>query len=128
MVEASLLEILRADYARFPEDPSYEIYAEDVYFRDPMTSFRGRDRYRQMIGFMARWFEEIRLELHGIEQEGDRIHTRWTLSWTTPLPWRPRITIPGTTELIVNRENQIVSHVDSWDCSRWDVVRQHLVL
>ena len=120
-----LLETLRADYERFPASPTYSLYAEAVYFKDPMTSFRGVKRYKEMIDFMTRWFEEMRLELHHLEQQSDRIDSRWTLYWTTPLPWRPRITIAGRSELLLNTEGLIVSHVDFWDCSRWAVLRQH---
>jgi Uncharacterized conserved protein (DUF2358) len=57
-----LIDELRGDYARFPQEQSYHLYAQDVYFRDPMTSFRGVDRYREMIGFMTRWFKEPKLD------------------------------------------------------------------
>ncbi|MEM6403902.1 MAG: DUF2358 domain-containing protein, partial [Cyanobacteria bacterium P01_D01_bin.116] len=31
-----IVEILKEDYQRFPENQTYSIYAEDVYFKDPM--------------------------------------------------------------------------------------------
>jgi hypothetical protein len=90
-----------------------------------MTEFRGIKRYQAMIGFMSHWFQNIQMELHHIEQIGDRLETRWTLSWTTPLPWQPRIAISGKSELMLNDQNLIISHIDYWDCSRWDVLQQH---
>jgi hypothetical protein len=121
----NIIEILKEDYQRFPRDQTYEIYAKDVYFKDPMTEFRGIKRYQAMIGFMSHWFQNIQMELHHIEQIGDRLETRWTLSWTTPLPWQPRIAISGKSELMLNDQNLIISHIDYWDCSRWDVLQQH---
>ena len=128
----NIIEILQEDYQRFPRDQTYEIYAKDVYFKDPMTEFRGIKRYQAMIGFMTHWFQNIQMELHNIEQISDRtepirdrIETRWTLSWTTPLPWQPRIAISGRSELMLNEQNLIISHIDYWDCSRWDVLQQH---
>ena len=128
----NIIQILKEDYQRFPRDQTYEIYAKDVYFKDPMTEFRGIKRYQAMIGFMSHWFQNIQMELHNIEQISDlpeplrdRIETRWTLSWTTPLPWQPRIAISGRSELMLNEQNLIISHIDYWDCSRWDVLRQH---
>ncbi|MCY7277109.1 MAG: DUF2358 domain-containing protein, partial [Phormidesmis sp. CAN_BIN44] len=56
---------------------------------------------------------------------GDLIRTDWTLSWNTPLPWKPRISISGWSELTINAENLIVSHIDYWSCSRLDVLKQH---
>jgi hypothetical protein len=128
----NIIEILQEDYQRFPRDQTYEIYAKEVYFKDPMTEFRGIKRYQAMIGFMTHWFQNIQMELHDIKQVTeiseplrDRIETRWTLSWTTPLPWQPRIAISGRSELMLNEQKLIISHIDYWDCSRWDVLQQH---
>ena len=120
-----ILTILRQDYARFPLDQSYDIYAEDVYFQDPLSRFRGLNRYRQTIGFIEKWFEHPHLELYAIDRVDRSITTRWALSWNTPLPWKPRITITGKSELVVNESELIISHIDYWDCSPLDVVKQH---
>lgn len=34
-----LLEQIRQDYQRFPQQQSYHLYADDVYFKDPSTNF-----------------------------------------------------------------------------------------
>ncbi|TAG91360.1 MAG: DUF2358 domain-containing protein [Oscillatoriales cyanobacterium] len=119
-----ILEILKDDYQRFPENQTYSIYAKDVYFEDPVNRFTGVDRYRKMIGFMGTFFQDINLDLHGISQSGDSIDTRWTLSWFAPLPWRPKMAISGRSELKVNPDGLIVSHIDYWNCSRLDVLKQ----
>jgi hypothetical protein len=93
-----------------------------------VNEFRGVERYAQMIGFIATWFLNPKLDLHDIQQNGNQIRTEWTLSWNTPLPWKPRITIPGWSELTLNPEGLIVSHIDYWHCSRWDVLKQHFSL
>lgn len=120
----NLVEILREDYAKFPKDQSYHLYAADVFFQDPMNRFRGVDRFRAMIKFIDTAFINVRMDLHAIEQIDDEIRMRWTLSWNAPLPWKPRMAIPGRSELKVNSDGLIASHVDYWDCSRLDVVKQ----
>ena len=124
----NLIEIIRADYQQFPNNQSYNIYAEDVYFKDPLTEFRGLKRYQSLIDFIRKWFKDINLELHNIKQVEDTIHTEWTLNWTTPLPWQPRISIPGWSELKINSDQRIISHIDYWHCSRWEVIKQHFPL
>jgi hypothetical protein len=121
-----IIEILKQDYQRFPADQTYSIYAEDVYFQDPLNRFRGIERYRQMIAFISSWFIDIKLDLREIRRTGNTIETRWTLSWTAPVPWNPRMAIPGWSELKLNAQGLIESHIDYWDCSRLDVVRQLL--
>ncbi len=121
----NLLQTLQADYQRFPVDQTYSLYAPDVYFKDPISEFRGIERYQQMIRFMQRWFQHCQMELHQIQQTGNQIRTEWTLHWNTPLPWKPRILIRGWSELTLNEVGLIASHVDYWHCSKWDVIRQH---
>ncbi|MFS8854014.1 DUF2358 domain-containing protein [Synechococcus sp. H55.2] len=120
-----LVAILRADYARFPRDQTYSIYDPQVYFRDPLNEFRGLDRYRAMIASLERWLQDIHLELHDIHQSGSHIRSEWTLRGSLSfLPWRPRLCIPGWTEMRLNPAGLIESHVDYWRCSRWKVMRQ----
>ncbi|MBE9075947.1 DUF2358 domain-containing protein [Romeria aff. gracilis LEGE 07310] len=120
-----IVEQLRQDYSRFPQNQSYELYTPDVKFKDPLNHFKGRDRYRQMIGFIEQWFIDTHMELHEIERPvADRITTRWTLHFTAPTFWKPRISIPGRTELRLNTQGLVEAHIDYWDCSRWDVVKQ----
>lgn len=121
-----IIEILKQDYQRFPVNQTYSIYAEDVYFQDPLNRFQGIERYKKMIAFIQTWFIAPKMDLHSIRRSGDAIATEWTLSWNTPLPWRPRIAIPGWSELKLNSEGFIVSHIDYWKCSRLDVLKQHL--
>jgi hypothetical protein len=120
-----IIQILKDDYQRFPLNQTYSIYAKDVLFKDPLNEFRGIERYKQMISFINKWFDAPKLELHEIHRSKDIITTHWTLKWTTPLPWRPRIEIPGWSELKLNADELIVSHIDYWNCSRLNVLKQH---
>jgi hypothetical protein len=129
-----LIAILTADYARFPQDPTYSIYSPQVYFKDPMYDFTGLERYQKMIGFITRWFANLRLDLHHIEAQPSsspddtKITTRWTMSWEAPLPWKPRVAVSGWSELTVSPDRLITAHIDYWDCSRWELIQQHFRL
>lgn len=120
-----LVEILRQDYQRFPDDQTYEIYAEDVYFKDPLNEFNGIKKYRAMISFLGTFFSNVEMEVHSVTQEDNLIKTEWTLNMTPPLPWKPRLSIPGWSELKVNEQNLISSHIDYWHISPWSVLRQN---
>lgn len=123
--EKDLISILREDYARFPKNQTYDIYADNVYFKDPLNEFRGVKKYRLMISFLGIFFNNIKMEVHSVERKGELIQTEWTLRMTPPLPWQPRLAIPGKSELKVNQANLIVSHIDYWHISRWSVLRQN---
>jgi len=119
------IDILREDYARFPWEQTYSLYAPDVYFKDPLNEFRGIDRYQKMIAFIQTWFQNCQMEVHRLEQQDHQIRTEWTLSWNTPLPWKPHIVIRGWSELTLNSDDLITAHIDYWHCSILDVLKQH---
>ncbi len=121
-----ILQILKEDYQRFPENQTFSIYAKDIFFQDPLSKFRGLGKYKAMIGFINTFFIAVKMDLHDIRQSGDTIKMEWTLSWNTPLPWKPRIAVPGWSELKVNSNGLINSHIDYWKCSRLDVLKQHI--
>lgn len=121
-----IAQILREDYQRFPKEQTYSIYAEDVYFKDPLNEFRGRDRYQKMIGFIQTWLLNCHMDLHDLHQDGNFIRTDWTLHWNTPLPWKPAIAISGWSELTLNDRGLVVSHIDYWHCTPLDVLKQHV--
>ncbi|WGV23394.1 DUF2358 domain-containing protein [Halotia branconii] len=121
-----IIEILKQDYQRFPANQTYSIYSEDVYFQDPLNKFNGVERYKTMIKFIQTWFIDPQMDLHDIKLLGNTIKTEWTLSWNTPLPWKPRISIPGWSELGLNSDSLIISHIDYWKCSRLDVLKQNI--
>jgi Uncharacterized conserved protein (DUF2358) len=123
-----ILQILQDDYQHFPANQTYDIYAPEVYFKDPLNEFRGLQRYKAMINFMRTWFKDIKMDLHDIQRQGNSIRTEWTLHWTTSLPWQPRIAISGRSELALNANEQIISHIDYWHCSRFDVIKQHFFI
>ncbi|MCL2923755.1 MAG: DUF2358 domain-containing protein [Trichodesmium sp. MAG_R04] len=119
-----IISTLKQDYQTFPANQTYTIYAKNVYFKDPLNKFRGIDRYQKMIDFMNSWFNDIQLDLHDISQSGNVIKTRWTLGWTAPVPWKPRMAIPGWSELKLNTDGLINSHIDYWDISWFNVLKQ----
>lgn len=121
-----IIKILQEDYQHFPDDQTYSVYADDVYFQDPLNEFRGLQRYQQMIGLINTIFSDIKMDLHSIGREDDDIvKTEWTLNLTSPLPWKPRIAIPGKSELKVNEDQLIIAHIDYWHISRFDVLKQN---
>lgn len=123
--QKDLVAILRKDYARFPDNQTYDIYADDVYFKDPLNEFRGVKKYQAMIKFIGTFFGNVKMEVKDVTKQGDLIKTEWTLNMTSPLPWKPRLSIPGWSELKIDRDNLITSHVDYWHISPWSVLRQN---
>lgn len=119
-----LVAVLKEDYARFPHNQTFAIYDPQVVFRDPMSRIQGREHFQRMIAWMTQWFQELRLQLHEIHVAGTVIHTRWTMGWLAPLPWKPHLQVSGRSELLVNDQGLIAAQTDYWDCSRWQLFMQ----
>ncbi len=120
-----IVEILKQDYQNFPNNQTYSIYSDNVYFKDPVYNFSGLKKYQNMINFLTKWFANLKLQVHEIKRNNDLIETKWTMSWNSPLPWQPYISVSGRSKLQVNQDNLIISHIDYWDCTKWDVIKQH---
>lgn len=121
----NIIQILEQDYQKFPLDQNYNIYAKNVYFQDPLNKFRGIDQYQKMIKNLTKFFDNIKMEIHQIEQKESLIKTEWTLLMNfSLLPWKPRLKISGYSELILNENHLIISHQDYWYISRFDVLKQ----
>ncbi|VEP17404.1 conserved hypothetical protein [Hyella patelloides LEGE 07179] len=123
-----IIDIIKQDYQNFPEQQTYSIYRENVYFEDPLNKFTGVERYQKMIGFLGTFFQNIKLDLHSITQQDQIITTEWTLNMTSPLPWKPRISIPGWSKLELNDEELIISHCDRWKIAPWKVLLQNFFI
>ncbi|WP_319422512.1 DUF2358 domain-containing protein [Pleurocapsa sp. FMAR1] len=123
--QRDLVAILKEDYQHFPENQTFDIYADNVYFKDPLNEFRGVKKYQAMIGFLNSFFINVEMEVHDMSKQDNSIKTEWTLNMTPPLPWKPRLSIPGWSELGINGDNLISSHVDYWHISPWNVLRQN---
>ncbi len=125
MTTEQIIEQLKQDYARFPEDQTYGLYAQEVKFKDPMNKFEGVGLFQKMIGFIGWFFGDVQMDLHSIEESAPSlIELRWTLNMNPPVPWSARLHIPGRTELWLSEAGLIESHVDYWSCSRLDVLKQ----
>lgn len=116
-------ERLREELPRiFDNDASsqhYNLFAQDVEFRDPLNSFKGSKRYRSNIAFLGKspLFCDSSLVVHDVHIESTtQIISRWTLGMSVrALPWRPRVQFTGTSLYELDHDALIIQHFDVWD-------------
>ncbi|XP_044483067.1 uncharacterized protein LOC123209247 isoform X1 [Mangifera indica] len=127
-----------------------EIYDEDCIFEDPTIRFRGKELYSRNLRLLVPFFEFPSIELQKIEK-CDKVMQKIcvTLLATgqghvpTPflfpayiifgrreartylkLPWRPFISIDGSTVYELNSELKIINHAESWNVSALEAIAQ----
>ncbi|MBD2093108.1 DUF2358 domain-containing protein [Microcoleus sp. FACHB-1515] len=113
----------------FERDISYDIYSQDIFFKDPVNTFKWKFNYRIIfwtLRFHARlFFTEIHFDVHEITHpEPDRIFVTWTVRGTLRVPWRSKLLFNGNSNYTLNEKQQIYRHIDSWDRSPQEILRQ----
>jgi len=116
-----ILNTLRNDLPTlFEEDISYDIYSNDIFFKDPVNQFKGKFNYRIIfwtLRFHGRlFFSDLHFDLHDVYiQDELTIRADWTVRGTLRLPWRPKIFFNGYSIYSLNEDGQIYDHRDTWD-------------
>lgn len=115
----------------FEKDISYNIYTRDIYFKDPVNTFKGKLNYR-IIFWTLRFhgqlfFSEIYFDLHDVHLDAKNIiKAYWTVRGTLRLPWKPQIIFNGDSTYKLNDEGLIYNHLDTWDRKPSEILKQFL--
>ncbi len=113
----------------FSKDISYEIYTKDIFFKDPVNTFKGKFNYRIIfwtLRFHARlFFREIAFDVHDIQLAKNKIiRVDWTVRGTLRVPWQAKIYFDGYSIYTLNTEGFIDDHRDTWDRPPREILRQ----
>lgn len=124
------IETLKAELpGLFETDVSYDIYTENIYFQDPVNTFKGKLNYRIIfwtLRFHSKlFFTELYFDLHDIKQTAtDVILANWTVRGTLRLPWKARILFNGYSTYKLTPDGLIYEHIDTWDRKPIEILQQ----
>jgi hypothetical protein len=115
----------------FERDISYTIYTNDIFFQDPVNTFKGKLNYRIIfwtLRFHARlFFTQIFFDLHDISQPTPTtLLATWTVRGSLRVPWSSQLFFNGTSTYTLTSDGLINRHIDTWDRSPLEIVRQFL--
>jgi len=136
---------LEADYAGSASDPrayfltgcmDEELYDEQCEFADPFVSFKGRQRFVDNLSNLAGGFitDSSTRTLESSSKAYDpatgappTYRTKLLVKLQLGLPWKPVLAWPWGVEHVFDPETMlIVRHIESWDVSAADGLRQLL--
>jgi len=122
---SELKRVIRKEYASFFAPMERKFYSKEVEFVDPLSAFKGVDKYQGNIDFLAGrtplgrlLFRDASIAMHDMADLPDgRIQTRWTLQLSVrALPWQPRARFTGVSIYTVDRAKGVVlKQEDFWD-------------
>ncbi|XP_022964302.1 uncharacterized protein LOC111464359 [Cucurbita moschata] len=110
------IRTLREEFPElFYRELSFDIYRDDIVFKDPLNTFTGIDNYKSIlwalrfhgkIFFRALWVDVI-----GVWQPMESvIMVRWTVHGIPRVPWESRGRFDGTSEYKLDKEGKIYEH------------------
>jgi hypothetical protein len=113
----------------FEKDISYHIYTDDIYFKDPVNTFKYKFNYRIIfwtLRFHARlFFTRIFFDVHEVYQSAeDTILAKWTVRGVLRVPWKAGLLFNGYSTYKLNQDNLIYEHIDTWDRKPGEILRQ----
>ncbi|MCC5631731.1 DUF2358 domain-containing protein [Nostoc sphaeroides CHAB 2801] len=113
----------------FQKDISYHIYTDDIYFKDPVNTFKYKFNYRIIfwtLRFHARlFFTQIYFDVHEVSQSAeDTILAKWTVRGVLRVPWKAGLLFNGYSTYKLNQDNLIYEHIDTWDRKPGEILRQ----
>ncbi|KAG9137906.1 hypothetical protein Leryth_026662 [Lithospermum erythrorhizon] len=113
-----ILFIIKSDYEKayfVTGDFTSAVYAEDCTFEDPTISFRGTKLYSRNLKLLVPFFEEPSITLKYIEKgrssEKEFITASWNLRTYLKFPWRPLISIEGSTVYYLDEKLKIRKNI-----------------
>ncbi|OUL26481.1 hypothetical protein BV372_26780 [Nostoc sp. T09] len=127
-----VIETLKNDLPTlFEKDISYDIYTQDIYFRDPVNKFKYKFNYRIIfwtLRFHARlFFTQISFDLHEVYQSAENtILAKWTVRGVLRVPWKAKIFFNGYSNYKFNQDGLIYEHIDTWDRKPGKILRQFI--
>lgn len=101
----------------FTEEITYNIYRDDVVFRDPKNTFMGIDKYKLIFKtlrfFGAIFFQPNTLWLDVLriwQPKEDKIVVRWCVRGRPRAPWQAAGNYDGTSEFKLDSHGKIYEH------------------
>ncbi|WP_442948258.1 DUF2358 domain-containing protein [Nostoc sp.] len=113
----------------FEKDISYHIYTDDIYFKDPVNTFKYKFNYRIIfwtLRFHAQlFFSQIYFDVHEVfESAEDTILAKWTVRGVLRVPWKAGLLFNGYSTYKLNQDNFIYEHIDTWDRKPSEILKQ----
>ncbi|CAL0308836.1 unnamed protein product [Lupinus luteus] len=110
------IRTLREDFPQiFCREPRFDIYRDDIVFKDPLNTFVGIKNYKSIfwaLRFQGRiFFKALWIDLTSVWQPAENvIMVRWTIHGIPRVPWESRGRFDGTSEYKLDKEGKIFEH------------------
>ena len=89
-----------------------DLVVKDIIFIDPFNNIKGLDNFKNIFYHMFDTVEEPKFDIVDYAQNKDHIFLKWKMTFYA---FKATQTIEGMSDITLNKEGKIISHLDYWD-------------
>ena len=89
-----------------------DLVTRDIIFIDPFNNIKGLDNFKNIFYHMFDTVEEPKFDIVDYAQNKDHIFLKWKMTFYA---FKASQTIEGMSDITLNKEGKVISHLDYWD-------------
>ena len=89
-----------------------DLISEDINFVDPFNNVKGANDFKNIFYHMFDTVEEPKFDIVDYAQNKDHIFLKWKMTFYA---FKASQTIEGMSDITLNKEGKVISHLDYWD-------------
>ena len=89
-----------------------DLVVKDIIFVDPFNNIKGLDNFKNIFYHMFDTVEEPKFDIIDYAQNKDHIFLKWKMTFYA---FKASQTIEGMSDITLNKEGKVISHLDYWD-------------
>ena len=89
-----------------------DFVVKDIIFIDPFNNIKGLDNFKNIFYHMFDTVEEPKFDIVDYAQNKDHIFLKWKMTFYA---FKALQTIEGMSDITLNKEGKVISHLDYWD-------------
>jgi len=89
-----------------------DLVVKDIIFIDPFNNIKGLDNFKNIFYHMFDNVEEPKFDIVDYAQNKDHIFLKWKMTFYA---FKASQTIEGMSDITLNKEGKVISHLDYWD-------------
>ena len=89
-----------------------DLVVKDIIFIDPFNNIKGLDNFKNIFYHMFDTVEEPKFDIVDYAQNKDHIFLKWKMTFYA---FKASQTIEGMSDITLNKEGKVISHLDYWD-------------
>ena len=88
------------------------LVVKDIIFIDPFNNIKGLDNFKNIFYHMFDTVEEPKFDIVDYAQNKEHIFLKWKMTFYA---FKASQTIEGMSDITLNKEGKVISHLDYWD-------------